>query len=48
MRETDDQGQYPESAEGLLQVLYRWGDKCVNPEYEAVRRKYGLGQKKAK
>lgn len=41
MKETDDKGQYPESTEGLLQVLYRWGDKCVNPEYEAVRKKYG-------
>jgi len=42
MKETDDKGQYPESAEGLLQVLYRWGDRCVNPEYAAVRKKYGL------
>jgi arylsulfatase A-like enzyme len=41
MKETDDKGQYPESAEGLLQVLYRWGSKCVNPEYDTVRRKYG-------
>ena len=41
MKETDDKGQYPESTEGLLQVMYRWGDKCVNPEYEAVRKKYG-------
>jgi len=47
MRETDDQGQYPESAEGLLQVLYRWGDKCVNPEYDAVRERYGdLGRRR--
>jgi hypothetical protein len=41
MKETDDKGQYPESTEGLLQVMYRWGDKCVNPEYEAVHKKYG-------
>ena len=41
MKDTDDQGQYPESAEGLLQVMSRWGNKCVNPEYEAVRKKYG-------
>jgi len=40
MKETDDQGQYPESDEGLLQVMYRWDDKCVNPEYDAVRNKY--------
>jgi len=49
IKETDDKGQYPESAEGLLQVMYRWGDKCVNPEYEAVRKKYGtLSSKKLK
>ncbi len=42
IRETDDKGQYPESDGGLLQVLYRWGDKCINPEYEPVRKKYGL------
>jgi len=41
MRDTHDKGQYPESTEGLLQVMYRWGDKCVNPEYKAVRKKYG-------
>jgi len=41
IKDTDDQGQYPESAEGLLQVMSRWGNKCVNPEYEAVRKKYG-------
>ena len=40
MLETNDQGQYPESDEGLFQVLYRWGDKCVNPEFKSVRRKY--------
>ena len=47
-RETDDQGRYDESAEGLLQVLYRWGDKCVNPEYERVRRKYGIAEKQGR
>jgi N-sulfoglucosamine sulfohydrolase len=41
MRDTDDKGQYPESTEGLLQVMYRWGEKCVNPEYKAVRKMYG-------
>jgi arylsulfatase A-like enzyme len=41
MKETDDKGQYPESTEGLLQVMYRWREKCINPEYEAVRKKYG-------
>ena len=38
MRETDDQGQYPESDAALLACLKRWGDKCVNPEYDRVRR----------
>lgn len=41
MKETNDQGQVPESTEGLLQVMYGWGDRCINPEYEAVREKYG-------
>ena len=40
MKDTDDKGQYPENDEGLFQVLCRWRDKCVNPEYDAVRRKY--------
>lgn len=35
--ETSDQGQQPESDAGLIQVLYEWGDKCVNPEYEPLR-----------
>ncbi len=34
---TGDQGQKPESPAGLLCVLRRWGDKCVNPEYDQVR-----------
>ena len=40
--ETGDKGQYTESDEGLLQVLYRWKDKCVNPEYKPVRKKYNI------
>ena len=35
--ETGDQGQAPESDLGLLSALKRWGDKCVNPEYDRVR-----------
>jgi N-sulfoglucosamine sulfohydrolase len=35
--ETADQGQQPESDAGLIQVLYEWRDKCVNPEYEPLR-----------
>ena len=34
---TGDQGQQPESDIGLLCTLKRWGDKCVNPEYDRVR-----------
>ncbi len=35
--ETGDKGQAPESDIGLLCALKRWGDKCVNPEYDRVR-----------
>jgi len=42
IEETGDQGQQTESDEGLYQVLLRWKNKCVNPEYEPVRKKYGL------
>ncbi|RKN79721.1 sulfatase family protein [Ulvibacterium marinum] len=38
--ETDDKGQYPESEEGLILMLGIWGKHCVNPEYEALRKKY--------
>lgn len=34
--ETGDKGQVDESDEGLLQVYYRWREKCVNPEYKRV------------
>jgi len=39
MKQTDDKGQYPESDAGLRAVLKRWGAKCVNPEYDRVRKK---------
>jgi N-sulfoglucosamine sulfohydrolase len=48
MKSTDDKGQYPESPEGLLQVLYRWGKRCENPEYEVARKKYGKITQKPK
>ena len=35
--ETRDQGQQPESELGLRCTLKRWGDKCVNPEYDSLR-----------
>ncbi len=46
IEETGDKGRQTESTEGLLQVMYRWGDRCVNPEYEAVRKKYGEIEKR--
>ena len=38
---TGDKGIAPEGDEGLIQALYRWQDKAVNPEYDSVRKKYG-------
>ncbi|MEO0414660.1 MAG: sulfatase, partial [Verrucomicrobiota bacterium] len=37
IEETGDKGQATESDIGLLCTLLRWGDKCVNPEYDSVR-----------
>ena len=37
IKKTGDQGQEPESDIGLLCALKRWGEKCVNPEYDRVR-----------
>jgi len=37
IKQTDDQGLKIESDAGLLATLKRWGDKCVNPEYDRVR-----------
>mgnify|MGYP003335236368 FL=1 len=37
IKETGDKGQSPETDIGLLCVLKRWGNKCVNPEYDRVR-----------
>jgi N-sulfoglucosamine sulfohydrolase len=36
---TGDRGQAPEPERGLRAVLERWGDKCVNPEFEPIRKK---------
>ena len=39
IKETGDQGQYPES-EAALQVVYdHWGVRSVNPEYDRVKNK---------
>ncbi len=40
IKQTGDQGQQPESNAGLLATLKRWGNKCVNPEYDRVRAKF--------
>ena len=37
INETGDRGQFPESDLGLLCTLKRWGEKCINPEYDKVR-----------
>ncbi len=37
IKETDDKGQYPESAGSLRGVLKRWSAKAVNPEYNKAR-----------
>jgi N-sulfoglucosamine sulfohydrolase len=39
IKQTGDQGQKIESIAGLLAALKRWGNKCVNPEYDRVRAK---------
>ena len=35
--ESGDQGQQPEPESGLRAVLDQWGERCVNPEYDALR-----------
>jgi arylsulfatase A-like enzyme len=37
IKKTGDKGQQPESDIGLLCALKRWGNNCVNPEYDRVR-----------
>ena len=39
IKKTGDKGQQTESDAGLIATLKRWGDKCVNPEYNRVRSK---------
>ena len=40
IEETGDQGQEIESDAGLLATMKRWGEKCVDPEYDRVRARY--------
>lgn len=39
---TDDQGQYPESLAGLRFMYERWGEKCINPEYDVLKVAAGI------
>ena len=38
--DTGDKGQYAENEEGLMFMLGIWGQYCVNPEYDPLRKKY--------
>lgn len=40
IKETDDKGQYPESEEVYEKIYLRWGEKCVNPEYDKAKEKF--------
>ena len=42
---TGDQGQDVESDIGLLATMKRWGNLCVNPEYDRVRERYKAWKK---
>jgi len=37
IKETGDKGQFPETDLGLLCTLKKWGEKCINPEYDQAR-----------
>ena len=40
IKETNDQGQYPEHEEGLKLMLGIWGDHAINNEYDQLRERY--------
>lgn len=40
IEKTGDRGQQPESEIGLRCVLERWGERCTNPEYQAIRKNF--------
>ncbi len=48
MKETDDQGQYPEPDAALLACYNRWRERCVNPEFDRVRNLVKLAPPKNK
>ncbi|MBD0401980.1 sulfatase [Flammeovirga sp. EKP202] len=37
IEETDDKGQYPESQEQLKAVFERYGERCINPEFDFLK-----------
>lgn len=39
IKDTDDKGQYPEDVANLRFTFQRWGEKCINPEYDQFRTK---------
>jgi len=47
IKETDDQGQYPESKKNLQAIYKRWGNSCVNPEYDQFKNVKGGDEKKS-
>jgi len=38
IKQTNDQGQYPESEIGLRTVYNQWKERCVNPEFDKVKK----------
>jgi len=40
IQKTGDRGQLPVPQEQLRATLQRWGAKCRNPEYDAVKAKH--------
>ena len=38
IKETGDLGEQPESEESLRAIYKRWGDKCVNPEFDVFKK----------
>jgi len=43
IEETGDKGQYPDNVEALRFMYERWGERCVNPEFDIVKAKPRAG-----
>ena len=43
IEETDDKGQYPDNIEALRFMYERWGERCINPEFDIVKAKPRAG-----